>query len=135
MLDKKILKFLKSHHILNLSVFDEKEIWIATCFYAFDENKISFFIASEISSNHIKMAQKNPKVAISIALETKIIGKIQGIQAKGEISKTDEKFCYFKKFPYAITLNPTIFEIKIDFLKFTNNSLGFGKKIIWQRNL
>ncbi len=117
MFDKKVENFLKKHHILTLSVCCENEIWSATCFYAFDVNRISLLIACDKNTKHMQMALKNPNVSVCIALETKIIGKIQGLQINGKISET-----------------PTIFEIKINFLKFTDNNLGFGKKIIWERS-
>ena len=134
MFDKKVENFLKKHHILTLSVCCENEIWSATCFYAFDVNRISLLIACDKNTKHMQMALKNPNVSVCIALETKIIGKIQGLQINGKISETQNKDCYFKTFPYTKILNPTIFEIKINFLEFTDNNLGFGKKIIWERS-
>jgi hypothetical protein len=45
----------------------------------------------------------------------------------------DEKSVYFKRFPYALAMNPTLWKIKVEFFKLTDNRLGFGKKIMWQR--
>ena len=46
--------------------------------------------------------------------------------------KKELKKLYFKAFPYAIAMNPALWQIKIDYFKMTDNKLGFGKKIIWQ---
>ena len=42
---------------------------------------------------------------------------------------------YFKAFPYALAMNPKLWQIRVDFFKLTDNTLGFGKKIIWQESL
>ena len=83
---------------------------------------------------HIKNVRKNNKIAGNILLETKTIGKIQGVQFRGEftvLEDTDLKNLYFKSFPYALALNPRLWKIKVNYFKMTDNRLGFGKKIIW----
>ena len=129
-MDTKIIKFLKKQHILSLCVSDGDEIWACSCFYAYDESSNSLIIASDPQTKHMKIAQKNQKVAINIALDTKIIGLIKGIQAKGEICPCTNKTPYFKRFPYALALNPDLYEIRLDYIKYTDNALK--KKIIWE---
>ena len=43
------------------------------------------------------------------------------------------KTVYLKKFPFAILKNTALWYIEPTFLKFTDNRLGFGKKIIWEK--
>jgi uncharacterized protein YhbP (UPF0306 family) len=81
----------------------------------------------------------NPKVAGSIVLETEIIGKIQGIQFGGSLLNKDDlpgkyKKAYIKRFPYAIIGNSPIWVLELNYIKFTDNLLGFGKKLIWEKN-
>lgn len=67
-------------------------------------------------------------------LETKIVTKIQGVQFSGTVTLLENKNlanCYYKDFPYALALNPTLWQIKVVCFKMTDNRLGFGKKIIW----
>jgi len=79
-----------------------------------------------------------PLVAGAVALETTMIGKIQGIQftgksvlLEGEIYENANN-AYLKKFPLANFKKLVLWGIKPDFIKMTHNRLGFGKKLIWK---
>ncbi len=39
-----------------------------------------------------------------------------------------------RRFPVARMLSAPVWEIRLDEIKFTDNTLGFGKKMIWLRN-
>ncbi|MGE4420360.1 MAG: pyridoxamine 5'-phosphate oxidase family protein [Sulfurimonas sp.] len=132
---KKIALFLAKHHVLSLATSDTLELSACNLFYAFDETKLSFVVASSDDTTHIKNIFKNQKVAGTVVLETKIIGRIEGVQFRGEfleLHDEDLKRLYFKTFPYALAMNPKLWQIKVDYFKLTDNTLGFGKKIIWQ---
>ena len=132
---KKIERFLSKHHILMLATSDETTLSACTLFYAYDHESVSFIVASNDETTHIKDIMKNPQVAGAIALETKMVGKIEGVQFRGEFSACrDErqKSLYFKTFPYALAMKPKLWQIKVNYFKLTDNKLGFGKKIIWK---
>nr|MDM9317472.1 hypothetical protein [Escherichia coli] len=38
------------------------------------------------------------------------------------------------RFPVARMLSAPVWEIRLDEIKFTDNTLGFGKKMIWLRD-
>lgn len=132
---KKIIEFIKEHHLLSLCTCKDNLPHSANCFYAFDEGKFSFIIASDNKTRHIKELLLNPNYAATISLETKEVGKIRGLQFSGLIKKatTIEKALYIKTFPYSLALNPVLWTLHIDELKFTDNRLGFGKKLIYKR--
>jgi uncharacterized protein YhbP (UPF0306 family) len=81
------------------------------------------------------MMLSNSRVAASIVLETRTVGKIQGLQITGDIKQAEDgdKALYIKSFPYAIVADLHLWRLEADFLKLTDNTLGFGKKLIWQR--
>lgn len=135
-MEKKIEKFLCEKHLLSLAVIHENTPYCCSCFYAYDLNLKNFIIASDKNSTHIQVISKNNAISGTIALDTKIIGKIKGIQFCGKIVKADENDSeiYFAKFPFSKTLNPTLWRIEISWIKFTDNTLGFGKKLIWKRD-
>ena len=132
---KKILEFIKEHHLLSLSTCKDNLPHSANCFYAFDKNKFNFIIASDESTRHMKELHVNPNFSATIALETNEIGKIRGLQFSGVVNKASpsEKLLYIKTFPYALALNPTLWTLHVKNLKFTDNRLGFGKKLIFKR--
>ena len=131
MLELAITTFLKKHHLLNLATCQDNFPYCATCFYAFLEQSATFVIATDEKTRHGREALENRKVAGSVALETKLVGKIQGEQFTGMFREATEveKGAYLKRFPYAIAMQPHLWSIEIAYLKFTDNTLGFGKKL------
>ncbi len=130
---QKILSFLSEHHVLSLATSSDLQLNVCNLFYAFDEKILSFVVASSNETTHIQNILKNPTIAGSVVLETKIIGKIQGLQFRGlfiPLEDLDLKKLYFKSFPYAIAMSPKLWQIKVNWFKLTDNRLGFGKKIV-----
>lgn len=131
MLDPKIEAFLRKHHLLTLATSRDNIPYCASCFYAFLEEPASFIIATDATTRHGREALENAQVAGTVALKTKIVGKIQGVQFTGvfKVANEVEKKAYLKRFPYAIAMHPVLWSIKISYLKLTDNTLGFGKKL------
>ncbi|MBV5278027.1 MAG: pyridoxamine 5'-phosphate oxidase family protein [Campylobacteraceae bacterium] len=131
MINPKIVTFIQKHHLLTLATSWDNKPYCANCFFVLDEDIPCFIVATDEHTRHGKEALLNPYVAGTIALETIIIGKIQGIQFTGlfRLANGEEKIAYFKKFPFALAMNPTLWSIDIDYIKFTDNTLGFGKKL------
>lgn len=127
---KKLIEFIKEHHLLTLCTCKKNIPYSANCFYAFSEKEMRFIIASDEKTDHIKNLQINPNFSGTIALETKEVGKIRGIQFRGTMQNASkkEKTLYLKTYPYAVALNPTIWSLHVDYIKFTDNRLGFGQK-------
>lgn len=132
---EKISSFLNEHHVLSLATSDARELSVCSLFYAYSENENSFIVASSDETQHIQNINQNSSVAGNILLETKTIGKIQGVQFRGEFLPLDNgelKKLYFKSFPQALIMKPKLWQIKVTYFKMTDNRLGFGKKIIWK---
>ena len=138
--DPKITFFLKKHHVLTLATLSGDQPWVANCFYAFQEEQMSFVFTSGYETRHIREVVLNNKVAGNVVLETGIIGKIQGIQFSGTLlpaegdSLEKANSAYLKRFPFAALMDTTLWILSIDYLKMTDNRLGFGKKLVWERN-
>ena len=72
-------------------------------------------------------------------METLVIGKIRGIQFQGIISEPDGdlykiyKQGYLRRFPVAALMDTRLWVVKLSYIKMTDNRLGFGKKLIWQK--
>ncbi|OHD84139.1 MAG: hypothetical protein A2Y52_09005 [Sulfuricurvum sp. RIFCSPLOWO2_02_43_6] len=131
---KKIERFIHEHHLLSLASMGDR-LWCCSMFYAYDPLSVSFIVASDETSEHMKNVAQNFHVAGTVALETKTVGKIQGIQFVGVMDKAEKKAheLYFEAFPYARIMNPTLWVIRLDEVKMTDNTLGFGKKVTWKR--
>jgi hypothetical protein len=129
----KITRFIQKHHLLSLATSGE-ELWCCSLFYVYDESNYAFIVATDTQTLHGANVLQNTTVAGTVALETKTIGKIQGIQFRGSMTQENVNYeLYFKTFPYALAMNPTLWSIRLDEVKMTDNTFGFGKKLIWKR--
>lgn len=137
-IDKRIIRFIKKHHIFTLATSFNNEPYVCTCFYVYQEELNRIVFTSDIDTRHIRELELQPRVAGAIALETMIIGRIQGIQFTGkafEIKGIDYEKAnrdYLLKFPVAAFKELSLWAIEVDFIKMTHNQLGFGKKLIWK---
>jgi len=132
---KRLVEFIKEHHLLCLCTCKGNLPYSASCYYAFFESDMRFIIASDEKTQHMRNLKENPSFSGTIALETDEIGKIRGIQFRGIIKPATpkEKALYLKTYPYALALNPTLWSLHVEYIKFTDNRLGFGKKKEYKR--
>lgn len=135
-IDHRIEKFIRRHHVLTLATAtNDGAPYCCNAFYAYDGNG-GFIFTSGAETHHAAMMSDNSRVAASVVLETRIVGKVQGLQITGRALRTDDdtaKRIYIKRFPYAALADLTLWRLEADMLKYTDNTLGFGKKLIWQR--
>ena len=135
MIDKRIVDFIRRHHVLTLATVSEKgEPYCAACFYAYDKERNRLIFTSDDSTRHAQEMLQNANVAIGITLETRIVGKVQGAQicGKAERGNEEDRVAYIKRFPYATVAPLNIWAVEPTFIKLTDNTLGFGKKLIWK---
>ena len=137
--DIRIVDFIKEHHLLTLATSKENRPYCSNVFYIYDEKNNSLIFSSDINSRHTHELCKNSNVAGAIALETKDVKKIQGVQLLGEINELKDEDLekankqYLKAYPYAKKMKPHLWEMKLTFVKMTHNQLGFGKKLVWEK--
>ncbi len=137
--DQKIVDFIAQHHVLSLATSVSEQVYMCNCFYVYLPEQNTLLITSDPKTRHGQEMLANSNVAISIVLETKVIGKIQGLQITAEAKMLDgeeaklAKKAYLKSYPFAILKLETMWALEINFFKLTDNRLGFGKKIIWKK--
>lgn len=139
-LDNKITDFIGNHHVLVLATCADCQPYCCDCFYAYDAERNTFIIKTDAeNTRHMKEIAQNSNVAASIVLETKEVGKLQGLQicAKAVTPTGDDlshaKKTYLKHYPYAIAVPGTYVVLEPNYYKLTDNRLGFGKKLVWNR--
>lgn len=138
-LEKRVVDFIKEHHVLTLSTAVDNKPYSSNCFYAYNEEDNVLIFTSDYKTKHINDVKENNYVSGSIVLETSVVGKIQGIQFNGIMHESKDnllkkyKKIYLKRFPFAILKATAIWHIDLTFIKMTDNRLGFGKKLIWRK--
>lgn len=141
-MEQRILEFINEHHVLTLAAAAKGDIWCASAFYVFDPGANSFIITSDENTRHMLLALDGAQTGIvsgAIVLETETVGMIRGLQFKAGIKKAGaslldhSRLLYLKRFPYAILKGGDLWVLPLSELKFTDNRLGFGKKLTWKK--
>lgn len=134
-IDERFAKFIAKHHVLTLATVNSQgKPYVANCFYAYDKRRNRFVFTSDLTTRHGQEMAENRRVALSVVLETRVVGRVQGLQVEGIAEQGDEeaKRTYIKRFPYAAVAPLTLWMVEPTMLKLTDNTLGFGTKLIWQ---
>lgn len=134
-------RWLEKQHVVSWSVAKDGDLWAASAFYLYDREKVVFWLLSEESTRHAQMSGRRATVAGTVNGQPKNVALIRGVQFCGEIRLLEGEESaaarqrYLRRFPVARMMPAPVWEIRIDQLKFTDNTLGFGKKFYWQRPL
>jgi uncharacterized protein YhbP (UPF0306 family) len=133
-----IEEFINQHHVLTLATnTQDGELSVCNLFYVYDSTRQSFVFASDEKTTHMQNIQSfSNRVAGGIVLETKEVGKIQGLQFRADVisvKSAELKKLYFTRYPYALALAPRLWECCMKWAKLTDNRFGFGKKVVWEK--
>lgn len=82
---ERALDYLKSHHVLTLSVTDDDGPWAAALFYASDGFRC--FFLSDPRTRHARATAANPRVAATIQDQPEDWTQIRGIQLEGTVRR------------------------------------------------
>lgn len=135
-----ISRWIARQHVITWCVARNGELWCANAFYIYDAHDVAFYVLSEDNTRHAQMSGPRASVAGTINGQPKTVALIRGVQFKGEIRRLEGKESeairarYNHRFPVARVLSAPVWEIRPDELKFTDNTLGFGKKLYWLRD-
>lgn len=137
--DKAIENFIQSQTALSIATSTNDIPYCATCFYAYAEEKQALIFKSGKETQHIMAALQNKQVAGTILPDKLVTGSVKGIQFNGvfidpEGEMLDEaRKIYYKKYPFALAFPGELWMVELHSIKFTDNTLGFGKKLKWER--
>ncbi|ENQ7059291.1 YhbP family protein [Salmonella enterica] len=135
-----ISRWLAKQHVVTWCVCHEGELWCANAFYLFDAQHVAFYLLTDDKTRHAQMSGAHAPVAGTVNGQPKTVARIRGVQFKGEIRRLEgqesdaARKAYLRRFPVARVLPAPVWEIRLDEIKFTDNTLGFGKKMRWLRD-
>ncbi|EDD0501232.1 hypothetical protein AH359_07700 [Salmonella enterica subsp. diarizonae] len=133
-------RWLTKQHVVTWCVHHEGELWCANAFYLFDAQNVALYLLTEDKTRHAQMSGARAPVAGTVNGQPKTVARIRGVQFKGEIRRLEgqesdaARKAYLRRFPVARVLPAPVWEIRLDEIKFTDNTLGFGKKLHWLRD-
>ena len=138
-MEQNIQEFLESEKNLAFCTAVENSPYCASCFYAFEkENKFLVF-KSDRKTQHIVNALINDRVAGTVTPDIQKTGTIKGIQFTGKFTVLHDEWLekakksYYSKFPFALVVPGELWGIELLTVKMTDNTLGFGKKLVWEK--
>lgn len=115
-----------------------ESLWCANAFYIYDENEVAFYFLSDSTTRHGQLIGQRAMTVGMINGQPKTVALIRGLQFRGEISLLNEEEAvyprqrYNKRFPIARAMPASMWVIRLDELKMTDNTTGFGKRLYWQ---
>ncbi|MDR2890887.1 MAG: pyridoxamine 5'-phosphate oxidase family protein [Alistipes sp.] len=160
----KIAAFIRKHHVMTLAtVGSDGQPWCAHAFYAWmaEGKRADGKVRAEDSDGKVRTGAEqggclvfmnNPAtrhgtemlerthVAAAIALETRVVGRLQGLQIEGEVRMATgaeleaARRTYLRRFPYATVMEQPLWILVPTLMKLTDNTLGFGKKLVWTKS-
>lgn len=137
-MDDRIVDFLSNNHLLSLATSKENIPHACNCYYVYDQTQHFLIFSSDPKTNHANHFLYNPQVSVTISKDNIDYKKIQGIQLSAVvhlIQKDLERYTemYLNKFPFAKNMPLYLWFLEIISVKMTDNNLGFGNKINWQK--
>ncbi|MCX8711646.1 hypothetical protein J3U57_02560 [Gilliamella sp. B3464] len=137
----KIIEFIKKQHVLSLCVIlSNNQPWACNTFYVFDQDLMNLYFLTELKTQHANAMLNQPQVAGTISIAPKTVAQIQGIQFVAIAKQLSDQQAmhayslYYQAFPFAKLMKAPIWSLELQYIKMTNNLLGFAHKDIWTRN-
>ncbi len=142
-MDNRIKRFIRRRKVMTLAVIWEGVSWSAPLFYAFDENRGRLIFTSSPSSKHIIGGISSPAVSLSIVGRSQSVARLRGAQILGTLhscteNSEEQSLCrkiFLKRFPFAAKNLDKLWYIDIASIKYTDNRLGFAKKLHYNKTL
>lgn len=140
-MNQSIINFISDQKVATVCCIDANGFpQCFNCFYAFNSNDGLLHFKSSPSSDHSRLLLQKPQVAGSILPGKLNVLALKGVQFKGIVINASNALCqnaiadYHKKFPYALAKSGEVWTIQLESIKMTDNSKGFGTKILWNRS-
>lgn len=139
-MNKDIIQFIRKQKTATVCTVDERgNPYCFSCFYAFDEKESILIYKTHADSHHVPMMQIKKEVAGSILPGKADPVIVKGIQFEGRLIDPSDPSAihasrdYHLRYPLALAMGGEIWVIRLQHIKMTDSSKGFGTKIEWVR--
>lgn len=139
-MNERIIDFIEGQRVATICVVDEENNpYCFSCFFAFDKEKHLLYFKSSSNTHHGPLLEKRPVVAGTIQPDKLNPLAIKGVQFTGTIAEANTELTgnasssYHKKYPFALAMHGDVWTVQLAYIKMTDNTLNFGKKLTWQR--
>lgn len=133
---KAISSFISSNQVATICCMDGNNPYCFNSFYHFEEQRGLLLFKSSAEAYHSGLLINDHQVAGSILPGSINFSALQGIQFWGtilsDLPENELGAMYHARFPFAKNIPGIIYCLRMDRIKMTDNSLGFGKKLSWR---
>lgn len=140
-MNKTIIEFIEKQTCASICCADALgNPYCFSCFYVLNSNDGLLYFKSSGSSKHAGILQQRQAIAGTILPDKLNKLMVKGIQFEGRMLKDDDPLTiaapahYYKKNPAALAIPGELWVVELLHIKMTDSTLGFGKKIIWDRS-
>jgi len=140
-MNETIIHFLQQQSCATICCVDEQgKPYCFNCFYEFNSGMGMLYFKSSAASRHSALLKKSPFIAGTILPDKLNKFLVKGVQFDGNILNENHPLAgqasayYHKKHPIALAISGDIWTIQINHIKMTDSTIGFGKKITWNRD-
>lgn len=134
-MNERITDFIAAQKVATICCVDEDNLpYCFSCFFAFDEERDMIYFKTSADTKHASLLAQKNAVAGTIQLDKLNPLAIKGLQFNGHVVNDDNEHAaavYHRKYPFALAMKGDVWMIKLTYIKMTDNTLGFGKKITW----
>lgn len=139
-MEKDIVDFLNEQIIACFAVINNDRPHSFSVFYSFHPESNTLIFKSAPDTLHAKCIVTNSHISGCVNSNDISVANLQGVQFSGiaEIIHENEKDLianYKNKFPFAVFKSGEYWKCELEWIKFTNNKLGFGTKKTWTKKL
>ncbi|HSC54505.1 MAG TPA: hypothetical protein VLC98_12820 [Phnomibacter sp.] len=135
-----IQKFIDSQTVASICCTNGNgELHCFSCYYAFDSNVNLLYFKTNDNTLHMQWMEEWTHIAGTILPDKQKKVLVKGIQLNGKLLPTDDPLVqqatkiYHLRFPFTLAMKGKVHAIRLDKIKMTDNSLGFGTKLLWER--
>lgn len=140
-MNKNIVEFIEKQTCASICCADDQgNPYCFSCFYVLNSTDGLLYFKSSASSKHGGILQQRKSIAGTILPDKLNKLMVKGIQFEGRMLNADDPLTiaapaqYYKKNPAALAIPGELWVIELLHIKMTDSTLGFGKKIIWERS-
>jgi uncharacterized protein YhbP (UPF0306 family) len=132
--------FASAQTVANVCCHDDRgALHCFSCYFVYDAEHQCLHFKTSDDTLHMQLLLKHPHVAGTILPDKLNKLKVQGIQFSGvltDLTESEDRQAgkqYYAKYPLAMAMDGKLRTIRINWIKMTDNTLGFGTKLVWDR--
>ncbi|MDP1843843.1 MAG: hypothetical protein Q8K64_10515 [Sediminibacterium sp.] len=139
-MNQQIFNFIQQNTCANICCINAiMQPYCFTCYYLFNSTEQLLYYKSTLDTAHSVNILAKSNIAGTILPDKLNKLKVKGVQFEGIVLDNANpmvkraSIAYHKKYPMALAVPGNVWVIQLNHIKYTNNALGFGKKLHWIR--